>query len=157
MIIEETARVVALDGDQAWVTTQRRNTCGGCVANKGCGTGIIARSFATGRTLQIKAANQVEAVVGEDVVLGIDDRVLMRSALLMYLLPLLALMGGALMGEFINNEFFFIDNEFLSVMAGLSAMMVVLWWLRHHTRLLAATGTYQPRILRRCDSPILRS
>ena len=151
MIIEETARVVALDGEQAWVATQRRSACASCGANKTCGTGIMARSFSTGRTLQIKVVNKVEAAVGDDVVLGIDDRVLVRSAVLMYLLPLLALMGGAWLGELINDGFFYIDNEFISVVAGLLAMTAVLWWLRHHARLLAATGNYQPRILRRCN------
>jgi len=149
MIIEETARVVALDGNQAWVTTQRRTACGSCAANKGCGTGIIARSFSVARILRIKAVNKVEAVVGDDVVLGIDDRVLVRSAALMYLLPLFALMGGAFFGEVINDVLFHTDNEYLSVLFGVLAMVAVLWWLRGHARLLAATGEYQPRILRR--------
>jgi len=150
MIIEEAARVVALDGDQAWVTTQRRSACGSCAANKGCGTGIIARSFSTGRTLRIKVVNQVEAVVGDDVILGIDDRVLVRSAVLMYLLPLLALMGGAFLGEVIDNVLLHSDREYLSILTGLLAMVAVLWWLRGYARLLAAMGEFQPRILRRC-------
>lgn len=117
MIIEETARVVALDGEQAWVTTRRRTACESCAANKGCGTGIMARSFSGGRTLQLKVRNSVDATVGDDVVLGIDDRVLVRSAVLMYLLPLLALMAGAWFGEIIT-EGFTIDNEYLSIIAG---------------------------------------
>jgi sigma-E factor negative regulatory protein RseC len=154
MIIEETARVVALDGDQAWVTTQRRTACGSCAANKSCGAGIIARGLVSGRTLQIKAVNQVEAVVGDDVVLGIDDKVLLRSAVLMYLLPLLALMAGALLGEWVNDVLIRAGSEYLSILTGLLAMVAVLWWLARHTRLLAATGDYQPRILRRCGSAI---
>jgi len=154
MIIEETARVVALDGDQAWVTTQRRSACESCAANKGCGTGIMARGFSGRRTLQLKVRNNVAAVVGDDVVLGIDDRVLVRSALLMYLLPLLALMAGAWLGEIINDGLFYIDNEYLSIMAGLLAMVAVLGWVHRHARLLAATGNYQPRILRRCDMAV---
>jgi sigma-E factor negative regulatory protein RseC len=154
MIIEETARVVALDGDQAWVTTRRRSACESCSANKGCGAGIMARSFSAGRTLQIKALNQVEAVVGEDVVLGIDDRVLVRSAVLMYLLPLLALMAGALLGEWLSEMLIHSGSEYLSVLMGLSAMIAVLWWLRGYARLLAATGDYQPRIMRRCDGVV---
>lgn len=154
MIIEETARVVALDGEQAWVTTQRRSACESCSANKGCGTGIMARGFSGGRTLQFKVRNNVAAVVGDDVVLGIDDRVLVRSAVLMYLLPLLALMAGAWLGEVINGGLFYIDNEYLSIMAGLLAMVAVLGWVHRHARLLAATGNYQPRILRRCDMAV---
>ena len=151
MIIEETARVVALDGEQAWVTTRRRTACESCAANKGCGTGIMARSFSGGRTLQLKVRNSVDATVGDDVVLGIDDRVLVRSAVLMYLLPLLALMAGAWFGEIIT-EGFTIDNEYLSIIAGVLAMLGVLMWLHRHVRLLAATGNYQPRILRRCKT-----
>ena len=152
MMIEETARVVALDGEQAWVTTVRRTACESCAANKGCGTGIMARSFSGGRTLQLKVRNSVAATVGDDVVLGIDDRVLVRSAVLMYLLPLLALMIGAWFGEIINEGLFSIDNEYLSIIAGILAMLAVLMWLHRHVRQLAATGNYQPRILRRCKT-----
>jgi len=155
MIIEETARVVAIDGEQAWVVTQRRSACESCSANKGCGAGIMARGLMPGRaTMQIKAANLAGAVVGEDVVLGVDDRILLRSALLMYLLPLLALMTGAFLGEQLNAVFLLVRNEYLSVLGGLSAMIAMLWWLHRHARLLAATGDYQPRILRRCAASL---
>ena len=150
MMIEETAHVVALDGEQAWVTTQRRSACESCAANKGCGTGIMNRAFSGGRTLHLKVMNNVAAAVGDDVVLGIDDRVLVRSAVLMYLLPLLALMTGAWFGELIAEGLFYIDNEYMSIIAGLLAMLAALVWLHRHARLLAATGQYQPRILRRC-------
>jgi len=149
MIIEEAARVVAVDGDQAWVVTRRRSACGACAANKGCGTGIMARALGSERTLRIKAENTVQALVGEDVTLGIDDRVLLRSAVLMYLLPLLALIAGAVLGELLNTSLSVADEDYLPIITGMSAMTGMLWWLRRHSHVLAATGEYQPRILRR--------
>lgn len=150
MIIEETARIVALEGDQAWVVTQRRSACDSCGANKACGTGLMARALPKGPGLKIQAFNTTEAKVGDDVVLGIDDRVLLRSAVLMYLFPLLALMGGAFLGELASNYLLIVDNEYMSLLGGLSAMAGVLFWLRRQTHLLAASGEYQPRILRVC-------
>lgn len=148
MIIEETARVVALAGDQAWVVTQRRSTCQSCGANKTCGTGIMSKAFSSGKTLKIKASNLANAVVGDEVILGIDDRVLLRSAVMMYLLPLFALMAGAFIGEWLNDSFFLADNEYLSLFGGVVAMIAVFYRLRINNKLLANSGDYQPRILR---------
>jgi len=41
-MIEETASVVALEDDFAWVETQRKSTCGACAVNKGCGAATLA-------------------------------------------------------------------------------------------------------------------
>jgi len=149
MIIEETGRVVALDGDQAWVVTERRSACGSCAANKGCGTGIMSRAFSSGREIRIRVGNAVDAAVGDEVVLGIDDRVLLRSSILMYLLPLLALMLGAFAGNAINDAVRLSDTDYLSAGTGLLAMLFAFGWLHHRPGLLAASGDCQPRILRR--------
>lgn len=149
MIIEEAGRVVALEGDQAWVVTERRSACGSCAANKGCGTGIMARAFSSGRQIKIKVRNAVDAVVGDEVVLGIDDRVLLRSSILMYLFPLLALMLGAFAGDVINDAVRVSDTDYLSAVTGVLAMMFAFGWLHHRPGLLATSGDCQPRILRR--------
>lgn len=149
MIIEESGRVIAIDGDHAWVVTERQSACGSCAANKGCGTGIMSRAFSTGRQIKIRVRNAVDAAVGDEVVLGIDDRMVLRSSILMYLLPLLALLFGAFLGKVIDDAMQIFAADYLSAIVGIIAMLLVFAWLRRQPRLLMAGGDCQPRILRR--------
>ncbi|MBT8117314.1 MAG: SoxR reducing system RseC family protein, partial [Gammaproteobacteria bacterium] len=36
-MLEETGRVVAIDGEYAWIESERTPSCGGCAARRGCG------------------------------------------------------------------------------------------------------------------------
>lgn len=96
-MIEESGTVVALDGHAVWVQTIRQSTCGSCSARKGCGQGALAR-MTDGRANQVRVRNTCGASVGDQVVLGIEESQLLRASLLVYALPLLALLVGALLG-----------------------------------------------------------
>lgn len=149
MIIEESGRVIAIDGDDAWVVTERQSACGSCAASKGCGTGIMSRAFSSGRQIKIRVRNAVDAAVGDEVVLGIDDRMVLRGSFLMYLLPLLALFFGAFLGKLIDDAVLIFEADYLSAGVGIGAMLLVFIWLHRRPRLLMAGDDCQPRILRR--------
>ncbi len=148
MIIEEAGRVVALEADSVWVVTQRRSTCSSCSANKACGTGILARAFSAERQIKIKVPNSVDARIGDDVILGIDDRVMLRGALLMYLLPLLALLFGAFIAKIIAENLLLDGADLISALSGLSAMVLVFVYLRRYNHMLGSKDHYHPHILR---------
>lgn len=149
MIIEESGRVIAVDGEHAWVVTERQTACGNCAANKGCGTGIIARAFSSGRQIRIRVRNVVNAAVGDEVVLGIDDSMVLRGSILMYLLPLLALFIGAFVGKAVNEAVRMFEADYLSAVVGIIAMLLVFVTLHRRPRLLLTAGDCQPHILRR--------
>ncbi|BES72486.1 alginate biosynthesis regulator MucC [Marinobacter nanhaiticus D15-8W] len=96
-MIEESGTVVALEGDEVWVQTIRQSSCGSCSARKGCGQGALA-SITDGRANQVRVRNTCGAGVGDHVVLGIEESQLLRASLLVYALPLLGLLVGALVG-----------------------------------------------------------
>lgn len=96
-MIEESGTVVALHGDDVWVQTIRQSTCGSCSARKGCGQGALAR-MTDGRANQVKVHNTCGADVGDRVVLGIEESQLLRASILVYALPLAALLAGSLIG-----------------------------------------------------------
>jgi sigma-E factor negative regulatory protein RseC len=73
--------------------------------------------------------------VGEAVVVGIEERALLRAVLLGYLMPLLLLLAGALLGG--------LWGEAPAIVGGLAGLAVAALWLRRHRSLPA------PVILRR--------
>lgn len=95
-MIEERGTVVAVADKAVWVQTIRQSTCGSCSARKGCGQGALA-SMTDGRANQVRVHNGIGAKVGDQVTLGIEESQLLRASLLVYALPLMLLLGGALL------------------------------------------------------------
>ncbi|MGA7801176.1 MAG: SoxR reducing system RseC family protein [Gammaproteobacteria bacterium] len=151
-MIEESARVVALDGEFAWVETERKSACGSCAANKGCGTAALAKVLGQRRT-RVRALNRPGAAVGDEVLIGLDERALVRGSLAVYAVPLLALLAGALFGQYMAVQLGLADVEGTTVLAGLAGLGVGLLWLRGFGRRIQRDGRYQPVILRRAGAP----
>lgn len=96
-MIEEQGRVIECDGDAAWVEANRNSSCHGC-SSGGCGTGTLAKLFGQ-KTTRFYVGNPISAVVGDRVILGIDERVMLVGAMRLYLLPLLAMLSAAILVE----------------------------------------------------------
>jgi sigma-E factor negative regulatory protein RseC len=150
-MIEETATVAALDGQYAWVETERRSTCNACAANRGCGTATLAKVLGRRRT-RVQVLNPLRAQVGESVVIGIPEDALVRGSLLLYVTPLAGLMAGGALGGLLSAQYGF-ESEALSVFGGLAGLVFAGGWLRRRTRSMAADARYQPVVLRRAYAP----
>lgn len=146
-MIEETAQVVATEGEFVWVETQRQSTCGGCAANQACGTATLAKVLGTRRT-RVRAINSQGAQVGERVVVGIDEAALIRGSLAVYAVPLLGLLIGAVLGGLLSERLL-ISGESLTLGLGIAGLLGGLVWLRGFTRRIRSDSRYQPVVLRR--------
>lgn len=102
-MIEETATVFAVEGETAWVTADRRSTCGSCAARSGCGTSRLADYFAR-RQLRLPIVNSLGARAGDEIVMGIEESALVTGSIRMYLVPLITMMAGAAVGEFMTGQ-----------------------------------------------------
>ena len=148
-MIEETGTIVATDGDEAWVETARRSSCGSCEA-KGCGTGALSQILGR-KTQQLRVNNPIAAEVGEQVVLGITEAALIKGSLAVYLVPLLALLAGGLFGEAMAAQLS-MPVEATTIVFALLALAASLLWLRHFNRRAAADPRYNAVILRRVEN-----
>lgn len=151
-MIEESARVVALDGDFAWVETERKSACGTCAANKGCGTAALAKVMGNRRT-RVRALNQLGVAVGDEVLIGLEERALVRGSLAVYAVPLLALLAAALFGQYMAGRLGLADVEASTILAGLAGLAGGLVWLRGFGHRIQHDRRYQPVILRRAGAP----
>jgi sigma-E factor negative regulatory protein RseC len=147
-MIEETAQVVASEGRFAWVQTQRTSTCGSCAVNKGCGTATLAKVLGQRRT-RVRVLNDVQAGVGEQVIIGLPEQALVRGALAVYLVPLLGLLGGALFGQYLAGRLLLESPDLLSILCGGLGLAAGVFWLRHHAHRIREDVRYQPVIMRR--------
>lgn len=146
-MIEETARVVAADGEFVWVETQRQSTCGGCAARQGCGTATLAKVLGQRRT-RVRALNRDAARVGERVVVGIDEQALVRGSLAVYAAPLAGLLAGGILGALLQARLQ-LAGEALTLAGGVAGLIAGLLWVKGFTRRIRSDSRYQPVVLRR--------
>lgn len=147
-MIEETAHVVATEGEDAWVETERRSSCGSCSA-KGCGTGALSKILGT-RVQRLKVRNPIDAKAGDTVVLGIEEGVLIQGSVMVYILPLLLMLGGGLLGEALAPQWGS-DPEGLSLFFGVLGLVAGFLWLRRYNRRVANNPRYSAVILRKVN------
>ncbi|SEP99762.1 sigma-E factor negative regulatory protein RseC [Ectothiorhodospira magna] len=151
-MIEETARVIAVDEPGfAWVETERKTACGTCSVNKGCGTSVIAKLFGQRRT-QVRVIDPVGVTLGDEVIIGLEESALVRGSLAIYILPLVCLLIGAALGQWLWAGY----GELPVVLAGLAGLAAGLGAVGGFTRRIRRDPRYQPVVVRRLGPPVIR-
>ncbi|CDH45247.1 SoxR reducing system RseC family protein [Candidatus Contendibacter odensensis] len=97
-MIEEQAVVVEVGDGYAWVETQRRSACSACATSEGCGTAVLAKAWGD-RRARVRAISNLPLQPGDSVIVGLAEGALLGGSLLVYLLPLVLLLGGAILGQ----------------------------------------------------------
>jgi len=145
-VIEENAVVTATDGHWAWLETER-SSCGHCSARGGCGVALIDK-IRKPRQQQVKALNQANARVGDQVIVGIMENALVKGSAIVYLSPLLGLFGGAALGEALAPFNTLMSTEAASIVLGIAGLAAGLFQLWRFSRRNRDNPQYQPVVLR---------
>lgn len=88
-------RAVVVQTDKLFALVQA-NQAGGCSAceGKGCGSGKLTQLFCS-KPRQFKVVNQINAAVGDEVIVSVTEGSVLRGISVVYLLPLALLFAGA--------------------------------------------------------------
>lgn len=145
-MIEQTAMVVALDGNDVWVESTRQSVCAGCTINKGCGAKIASQIFKTA-PLRLRLQGSRGLEIGDQVRLGVDEGILVRASLAAYLVPLLFMIVFSMAGEFFASKLLGQHTELPTALSGMAGLAAGLFWLTRHSRKFCHDNRYQPVIL----------
>jgi sigma-E factor negative regulatory protein RseC len=146
-LIEESGQVVEVQGEFAWIESERTSTCGSCAVRKGCGTSAIAKVLGQ-RRVRLRVLNRINASVGDRVVIGITESGLVRGSLAVYAAPLFGLFAGALAGQTLGNTVFALQSDVLAIAGAISGFVAALVWLKRFSRKTEKDTAYQPVVLR---------
>ncbi len=138
-MIRESGCVVRIAGPFAWVSCESRAGCERCAEGKGCGGGLLSKLLGD-RLFQLRVPVSAGISVGDQVQLGISEGALLGAACLMYLLPLLALISGALIGDFLGGDG-------LALLLGSLALLASFVLLHVCRERIARSRRFQPVIL----------
>ncbi|MGE5154721.1 MAG: SoxR reducing system RseC family protein [Bdellovibrio bacteriovorus] len=152
-MIEQEGIVVSLSGNLAEVRMERDSGCAGCGAQSGCGTSLVDR-FLGRRVVTLKARNQAEAKVGERVAVGVSESGLLASAFAAYLVPILGLAAGAVLGQWLvlrdsARAASDIGADLPALAGGVLGFALALFWLRRYSARWGRDPEHDPVVLRR--------
>lgn len=94
-MLTQTGEVVAWQNGVARVRVQRFAGCGRCQLRHGCGVGTLERAL-PGRSLELSMPSIFPLQPGDRVTVGLREPTMLAAAALVYLVPLLILLAGAL-------------------------------------------------------------
>jgi sigma-E factor negative regulatory protein RseC len=122
-LLEEIGRIVAYD-TSGWVrvSVTLKSACNHCSNSDNCGTSAVAKAFSI-KTQEFSLPTNKRYPVGDLVKLGLPGSVILKAAALVYMLPLLGLFLGAVIGQMLT-DFVFIqtlasDSDYLAILFGL--------------------------------------
>ena len=148
-MIEERAVILSLEANEsnpdasniAVLEIERKTACGLCGQTRGCGNSIWGKLFAH-RSTAFKANNNINASVGQSVIVGINEQALLWSALLLYILPLVTMLIASILAMQVN------DSNGVVMLAALAGLIVGLLWVKGFTASNQYFVMQQPIILR---------
>ena len=146
-MIEERAIILSLESElsstdsTATLEIERKIACGLCGQTRGCGNSIWGKVFAHQSTA-FKAQNRINAKVGDSVIVGINEKALLKSALLLYILPLATMLIGAILATQIQ------DKNVYAMLGALAGLLLGFLWVKGHTMSSSYFKLQQPVILR---------
>ncbi|MGB1261900.1 MAG: SoxR reducing system RseC family protein [Cognaticolwellia sp.] len=146
-MIEEKARVVAIDNDDITVVSNIKSACSGCQQVDNCGSGQVAKAFPQ-KKLSLTLKSSLPLALGDDVVLGLNESALLQSAWQVYLWPLLGLLLASWLGQWlVNNEIFV--HELLAIALGIAGGFCGFILAKRQQVNSATCAKLAPKILRR--------
>jgi sigma-E factor negative regulatory protein RseC len=95
-MLETRAIVLQVEGRFAHVQAHHADGCERC-KDSGCGAGKLARLFCS-KPRKFRVVNPINACAGDEVVISVAEGAILRGIGLVYLLPLLLLVIGVLLG-----------------------------------------------------------
>ncbi|MEW6715838.1 MAG: SoxR reducing system RseC family protein [Nitrospirota bacterium] len=138
-MMEETGTVIKVEGITARVKVQKRGSCEGCAA-----TGVCDPSEGG---MEIEALNPLNAKAGQTVKVSIAAQSYLKGTMLIYGLPLMALVAGAITGKVIGEEYFKgFDSDGAAALLGFSAFVLTFIFARSWSKKAETRKEYKPVI-----------
>jgi sigma-E factor negative regulatory protein RseC len=144
-MIEELAVVVKIENDQVWVEAGANSACGGCLQKASCTTNAIGSVL---KKKSVPVDCSIQLTTGDQVMVAIDENLLLRASLLMYLLPLIALfistgIADWLLAGKVNNADLWIAAS------ALSGFVLSLWLINKLQSLLLLNYYARPVVVKK--------
>ena len=144
-MIEEAAVVVKIENHQVWVESGQNSGCGGCRQQASCTTSALGSVL---KKKPVPVDCGIPLKIGDAVMVAIDESLLLRATLVLYLLPLIALFTGAGLADWLLA-----DNaryaDLWMAGSGVTSFLLSLWLINKAQGLLLLCHYARPAVVRK--------
>jgi sigma-E factor negative regulatory protein RseC len=144
-MIEESAIVVKIQNHQVWVESGQHSACSGCHQKASCTTNALGSVL---RKKSVPVDCDIPLKTGDEVMVAIDENLLLRASLLLYLLPLIALFTGAGIADWLLEDNVLYTDLWIAGSALLS-LLFSLWLINKAQSLLILNYYARPKVVRK--------
>ncbi|HAS55363.1 MAG: hypothetical protein A2X56_07925 [Nitrospirae bacterium GWC2_57_13] len=139
-MIEEEGIVVEASGQMAKIALLRKSACESCAASGVCHPADDA-SF-------MEAENPLGAVKGQKVRVMVAPQIYLKATIVLYGTPLVALVGGAILGKNLGLKYAGEANSDLwAFLVGVACMAVSFLFIWMYNKKVEKSGQYRPAIV----------
>lgn len=139
-MITEEGVVQQLAATKAFILINRSSACAGCHSKSAC-------QPSENKEMIVEAINDVNAQVGDRVQVSVPTSSLLKATFLVYFVPVVALIGGAIAGGSLAPALR-MDSTLASIVCGFVAMAGVFVAVRWFDRGANSKANYWPRVTR---------
>jgi sigma-E factor negative regulatory protein RseC len=100
-----------------------------------------------GKEMEVEAINDAGAKVGQNVVISFDTTPLLKATFLLYVVPILFLMIGAVIGDQMAPHFNFNVSTF-SLITGLLFFGLAIMFVKSKGNKMAKKDKYRPKVIK---------
>jgi sigma-E factor negative regulatory protein RseC len=142
-MVEGIAHVVKIDGNTVWLEPEQGSSCGSCASSSACGSKGIGTTASRLEGRRFRITNDARFAIGERVVFGIRENVLLKASITGYAIPLATLLLAASLAQWqFGSDLITMAATVVGLVIGLGISRVMAEHL--HTR-----GDLAPLFLRR--------
>ena len=134
--------VVKVDSSTAWVKCIKSAACESCSAKAFCNT-----AGGSDDDVEVEAINAVGAKVNDRVTISFETSSLLKVSFLVYIVPVLFLILGVVIGNKIAPIFNY-DQSIFSVLVGFLFLVAAFFFVKAKGKDLSTKDAYKPKIIR---------
>jgi sigma-E factor negative regulatory protein RseC len=135
----ETGIITRVEAENAWVKTTKSKSCEGCSSKGSCST--------AGNDMIVEALNKADAKIGDLVTLQIESSALYKATFLLYILPIIGLLGGSFLGQYFA-EMYGWNLSATAAIFGFALFVLIIAFVRYKGNQMGEKQAYRPKIVR---------
>ncbi len=134
------------DTNTAWVEIIPPAACESCASRKNCG--IVGKD----KTRKVEVINRARAKVGDRVQISLRTSALVKAIFLLYLFPILCMVGGGIIGQIVSS-IINTNDSITAMIAAVGSFVAALAVVHIRGGKMALRSEYQPKITRILPPP----
>jgi len=142
-MIEERALVLSeVKHGYVRVKIQRQSACDSCQLKSGCGQSALTQ-LSSNKCIEFNVANTINAKEGDIVALAISEKGLLSASLLMFMMPLMLMLGVSLI-----TKSFFAWTDGIVALSGLVSLLLGFGFARIYAKNHQEDECFKPEMVR---------